>query len=204
MKVNLDKPSQDELLVECQPGSEDAFRELFKQYHKRVLRIAYRLCGNIQEAEDVTQEVFLKVFKELNKFRKTASLFTWLYRITINLCLDKRRKRQRREKYRVNTDLNSENILSEKAPSDEGMQTLDHQIWQDEIQNLLQTALSQIKPKLRTVIVLKDIEGLTYGEVAQVVECSEGTISSRLNRGRKQLKELLSKMGVDEKYFQER
>ena len=204
MKVNLDKSSQDELLVECQQGSEDAFRELFKQYHERVLHIACRMCGNIQEAEDVTQEVFLNVFKELNKFREAASLFTWLYRITINLCLDKRRKRQRREKYQVNTDLNSENTLSEKANSDEGMQTWDHQIWQDEIQNLLQTALSQIKPKLRTVIVLKDIEGLTYGEVAQVVECSEGTISSRLNRGRKQFKKLLSKMGVDEKYFQER
>ena len=204
MKVNLDKPSQDELLVGCQQDSEDAFRELFDQYHKRVLHIACRMCGNIQEAEDVTQEVFLNVFKELNKFREAASFFTWLYRITINLCLDKRRKRQRREKYHVNTDLISENALSEEANSDEGMQTLDRQIWQDEIQNLLQTALSQIKPKLSTVIVLKDIEGLTYGEVAQVVECSEGTISSRLNRGRKQLKELFSKMGVDEKYFQER
>ena len=95
-----------------------------------MLRIAYRLCGNIQEAEDVTQEVFLKVFKELNKFRKTASLLTWLYRITINLCLDKRRKRHRREKYHVNTDLKSENTLSEEANSDEGMQTLDRQIWQ--------------------------------------------------------------------------
>ncbi len=190
--------------MECQQGSEDAFRELFKQYHKRVLRIAYRMCGNIQEAEDITQEVFLRIFKEIANFRENASLFTWLYRITINLCLDKRRKQQRREKYKLNTALNSEYTLSEKANSDEGMQMLDQQIWQDEIQGMLQKALSRIKPKFRTVLVLKDIEGLSYEEAAQAVGCSQGTISSRLNRGRKQLKKLLSKMGVDEKYFQER
>lgn len=180
------------MLAACQNGSDDAFRKLFEQYHKRVLHIAYRLSGNIQEAEDITQEVFIKVFKEINKFQAAASFYTWLYRITVNLCLDKKRKRQRREKYHANSGLDSVN------------NNLDQQIWQDEIQQILQIALTQIKPKLRTVIVLKDIEGLSYGEVAQIVGCSEGTISSRLNRGRKRLKTILFQMGLDKTYLQER
>lgn len=200
----MDKPSQDELLVACQKGNRDAFRKLFEQYHKRVLHIAFRLCGNIQEAEDITQEVFLKVFKEITNFHAASSFFTWLYRITVNLGLDKSRKHQRREKYHANDGLDSANNNFDEAISIEDTHTLSQQIWQNEIQQLLQKALTQIKPKFRTVIVLKDIEGLPYREVALIVGCSEGTISSRLNRGRKQLKNLLSQMGVDKEYFQEK
>lgn len=204
MKVNLNKPSHEELLAACQKGSENAFRKLFEQYHKRVLHIAYRLCGNIQEAEDITQEVFLKVFKGISNFHADADFFTWLYRITVNLCLDKRRKCQRREKYDANADLDSGSHNLDESSLSEGAQTLDQKIWQSELQEMLQMALNKIKPKLRTVIVLKDIDGLSYREVAQIVDCSEGTISSRLNRGRKQLKNILSQLGIDEAYFLER
>lgn len=204
MRVNLNKPSHEELLAACQKGSEDAFSELFEQYHKRVLHVAYRLCGNIQEAEDITQEVFLKVFKGISNFHAAATFFTWLYRITVNLCLDKKRKRQRREKYDANAGLDSGSNNFDQAVSNESTHALDQEIWQDELQEMLQRALNKIKPKLRTVIVLKDIEGLSYREVAQIVDCSEGTISSRLNRGRKQLKNILSQLGIDEAYFQER
>jgi len=191
-------------LAACQKGSENAFRKLFEQYHKRVLHIAYRLCGNIQEAEDITQEVFLKVFKGISNFHADADFFTWLYRITVNLCLDKRRKCQRREKYDANADLDSGSHNLDESSLSEGAQTLDQKIWQSELQEMLQMALNKIKPKLRTVIVLKDIDGLSYREVAQIVDCSEGTISSRLNRGRKQLKNILSQLGIDEAYFLER
>ncbi|MCH7678468.1 RNA polymerase sigma factor [candidate division KSB1 bacterium] len=200
----MDNPNLEDLLIACRQGSDDAFRKLFEQYHMRVMSTAYRMCGNIQEAEDVTQDVFLKAFKEIKKFREAASLFTWLYRITINLCIDKERKRQRRQKYHENVDVDSERITIEEANSNENTRTLDQQMWQDEIQSILQKALSRIKPKFRTVLVLKDIEGLSYEEAAQAVGCSQGTISSRLNRGRKELKTLLVKMGMGEEYFQER
>ncbi|MCH8874993.1 sigma-70 family RNA polymerase sigma factor, partial [candidate division KSB1 bacterium] len=85
----MDNPNLEDLLIACRQGSENAFRKLFEQYHLRVISTAYRMCGNIQEAEDVTQDVFLKAFKEIKKFRESAGLFTWLYRITINLCIDK-------------------------------------------------------------------------------------------------------------------
>ncbi|MFQ5641608.1 MAG: RNA polymerase sigma factor [bacterium] len=199
MKANVERRNQNDILAACRRGSDNAFRELFEHYHRRVLHVAYRMCGNIQEAEDITQEVFLKVFKEINNFRATAGFFTWIYRITINLCLEKKRKHQRRQKYLVNAYLDSENTTIKGANSN----TLDQKIWQDEMQLMLQKALTQIKPKLRTVMVLKDIEGLSYGEVAQIMGFSEGTVSSRLNRGRKQLKSLLSQMGLDKTYFQE-
>lgn len=200
---NLNRPNQDALLIACQKGSEDAFRKLFEHNHKRILHLAFQLSGNSQEAEDITQEVFLKVYQEIANFQATSSLFTWLYRITINLCLDKRRKRQRRDKYHAEA-LDSGSTNFDKTIFDPSNRVLEQNIWQDELQEMLQAALNKIKPKLRTVVVLKDIEGLSYEDVAQIVGCAEGTVSSRLNRGRKQLKRILSQMGIDKSYFQER
>ncbi|MFQ5822683.1 MAG: RNA polymerase sigma factor [bacterium] len=199
----MDKPSQNALLTACQKGDQDAFKKLFEQYHKRVLHLAFRLCSNIQDAQDITQDVFLKVYKEISNFQAGSNFFTWLYRITVNLYLDKSRKRKRREKYQAKAYFDSSKDVLSKTVLEQRSNALNQQILQEELQHLLQLALNQIKPKLRTVIVLRDIEGLSYGEVAQIVGCSEGTISSRLNRGRKKLKHILSQMGIDETYFEE-
>ncbi|MBN4081115.1 RNA polymerase sigma factor [Caldithrix abyssi] len=191
----------DGLLNACRLGDEDAYRQLFEQYHKRIFHVAFRFCGNIQEAEDITQEVFLKVFKGISNFRENSGFFTWIYRITVNVCLDKNRTRQRRDKYFIKggTDSIMDNI-SEDAT--DHVSNPSSQILHDELQQTLQTALNQMNSKLRTVIVLKHLQGLSYQEVAKIIGCSEGTISSRLNRARRQLKHILLHMGVDETHFQ--
>lgn len=188
------------LLNACQRGDEDAYRLLFEEYHQRVFHVAFRFCGNIQEAEDITQEVFLKVFRDVSNFRGDSGFFTWLYRITVNVCLDNNRSRQRREKHLAEENT-SMDLLKDTA-AEHGRDPSSHQIWQDELQQNLQTALNQMNPKLRTVIVLNHLQGLSYQELAKIIGCSKGTISSRLNRARRQLKRILSHMGIDETYFQ--
>ena len=184
----------DGLLDACQRGEEDAYRQLFEQYHQRVFQVAFRFCGNIQEAEDITQDVFLKVLKDISRFRGDAGFFTWLYRITVNVSLDKNRSRKRREKQLA--EENKIMDLAEKETIGHGDNPSSQKIWQDELQENLQKALNQMKPKLKTVIVLKHLQGLSYEELGKIMGCSEGTISSRLNRARRQLKDILSRMGI--------
>jgi len=162
------------------------------------VQLAIRLCGRVPEAEDVAQEVFVKVHQQLDTFRMNASFSTWLYRITVNLCLDHQRKWTRRRQHHATAQ-----EVDTQHPHDTygHNRTPEREIWRSELQRHLHTALNAIRPKLRAVVVLKDIEGLSYDEIAQIVGCSPGTVSSRLNRGRKRLKDVLAGMGVDETYL---
>ncbi len=194
----LDAFDEKQLLEACRQGDSDAFRVLFDRYHKRVLQVAYRLCGNLQEAEDTTQEVFLRVYQAASEFEGISELFTWLYRITTNLSLDRLRKRERRRKYQAPADLTLPEWSDSAPPSPEAHEEA---VWEQELQQKLQEALNQLKPKWRIVLVLKDIEGLSYRDIARIIGCSEGTVSSRLNRGRQQLRAILGKMGIDRTYL---
>lgn len=110
----------------------------------------------------------MKVYRDITGFKAASSFFTWLYRVTVNLCLDKTRKRQRRKKYQAVAVPDT----GEKRTGQEGLEradeSLDQKMWQRELQRALQVALNRMKPQLRSVIVLKDMEGLSYAEVAQV------------------------------------
>lgn len=187
IEPQLDRETEERLLEACQRGSEDAFRQLFDRYHKGVLHLALAFSGNIQDAEDITQEVFVKVFRKIASFRRASSFYTWVYRITVNVCLDENRKRQRRQKHHAK-------VLDEHDLHEQG---------DSSYQEILRLALRRMKPKLRTVIILNHLQGLSHKEVAEIVGCAEGTVSSRLNRARTQLKKILSQMGVDRTYFQD-
>lgn len=203
MKPLVEKGQQCDPRLRPDDSGEAAFRELFDLYHSRLLHTAYRLCGNMQAAEDITQEVFIKVHREISNFQAASSMFTWLYRITVNLCLDKMRRQNRRAKFHVHGLFDWGKSEHDDAISHESSLALDQEIWQGELQQMLHKALGRIKPKLRTAIVLKDLEGLSYEEVAQIAGCSQGTVSSRLNRGRQQLRKVLAQMGLDKTYFYE-
>lgn len=200
MKTDVGTTNERDLLSACKSSDENAFRKLFDKFHKQVLHLAVRLCGNVQEAEDITQEVFLKVYNELQQFEMRSEFSTWLYRITVNLCLDRNRKIQRRAKYMVSQILkpNENSVDADDSTNSKG---LDTEIWRREAQEILQAALMKIKPKWRTVLVLKDLERLPYNEIAQIAGCSEGTVCSRLNRGRKALRAILAELGIDKNYF---
>ncbi len=175
--------SEEELLTaECRNGSREAFGTLFAENHKRVFSVALNFFGGDRQiAEDVTQQVFLKIFKNIENFRGEAELTTWLYRITVNACIDEQKKSQRFSFFA--------DIFGLKEPKTKVTQ--DEKLHSREISDEVRSAVSTLKTKFRLPILLKYSEGLTYREMAEILECSEGTIASRLNRGHKLLAQKL-------------
>jgi len=167
----------------CQQGDRDAFRVLFETYKDKVYSIAvYSSGGDSTFADDVTQQIFLKLFTAIKQFRGDSEFTTWLYRLVVNACMDERRRRRR--------FLPFGEVFEMKHPSENDPQ--EKQYGRTEVAEAVQVAIAQLKPKFRLPILLKYIEGLSYEEIAQVMGCSKGTIASRLNRGHGQLAKRLS------------
>jgi len=168
--------TEPDLLAECRNGSRKAFELLYQANQKRVFSVALNFFGGRRDlAEDVTQQVFLKIFNKIADFRAESEFTTWLYRITVNACLDEQRKTQR--------FFSIENFFGEFKTK----KTQDDRVHRKEIVDEVQKAITTLKPKFRLPILLKYSEGLSYEEIAKVLDCSIGTISSRLNRGHKML-----------------
>ena len=177
-----EKLSENDLLAECRNGSREAFEMFFRQNQKRVFSVALNFFGgDSQIAEDITQQVFLKIYTKLENFRGESEITTWLYRITTNACIDEQRKKKR---FSFLT-----NLFRFSEPK--AKRTPDDKIQNREISGEVQKALATIDAKFRLPILLKHVEGLSYREIAEVLECSEGTIASRINRGHKLLAQKL-------------
>ena len=175
-----EKRTEQDLLAECRNGSRKAFESLFLANQKRVFSVALNFFGGRSDlAEDVTQQVFLKIFNKIGDFRAESEFTTWIYRITVNCCLDEQRKTRR--------FFSIENFFGEFKVK----KTQDDKVHRKEISDEVQKAIATLKPKFRLPILLKYSEGLSYDEIAKVLDCSIGTISSRLNRGHKMLAEKL-------------
>ncbi len=167
----------------CQQGDRDAFQVLFETYKDKVFSIAvYSSGGDRAVADDVTQQIFLKLFTAIRQFRGDSEFTTWLYRLVVNACLDERRRRRRLLPWgEAVATMNP----SEKKPQEKQYARL-------EVTEAVQAAIGELKPKFRLPILLKYIEGLSYEEIASVMGCSKGTVASRLNRGHSQLAKRLS------------
>jgi len=163
-----------ELIEAATGGDRAAFKRLYDLFRDRVYNLAFYSLGEALWAEDVLQIVFLKVYRGLPAFRHEAGLSTWIYRITLNECKNQLRRRGPRH-VQLEEILGSVEELDERARPD--ADHLDH-----ERREIVQEALMQLSPKLRGVVVLKYIEGLSYDEIARVLECAPGTVASRLNR----------------------
>jgi RNA polymerase sigma-70 factor, ECF subfamily len=171
-----EKRIEQDLLAECRNGSRKAFEMLYAQNQKRVFSVALNFFGGKREmAEDITQQVFLKIYQKIGDFRERSEFTTWLYRITVNCCLDEQRKTRKL--------FSIEDFFGEFKVK----KTQDDKVHRKEIADEVQKAIATMKPKFRVPILLKYSEGLSYDEIAKVLECSIGTISSRLNRGHKML-----------------
>jgi RNA polymerase sigma-70 factor (ECF subfamily) len=167
----------------CQKGDRDAFRVLFETYKDKVYSIAvYSSGGDRTIADDVTQQIFLKLFTAIKQFRGDSEFTTWLYRLVVNACMDERRRSRR--------FLPFSEVFAMKHPSEKKPQ--EKQYGKTEVAEAVRAAIGQLKPKFRLPILLKYIEGLSYEEIAQVMGCSKGTVASRLNRGHGQLAKRLS------------
>ncbi len=179
-----------ELVSELQAGSEAAFDFLVTHYHAQVYNLILGMLADPTDAADGTQEVFLKAFKGIRNFRQGSSLKTWLYRIAIREALNSRRWFKRHLQKNVSIDAEPEEGQTKLELEDMHATPFD-QLASREIQTAVQGALNQIPEVFRSAVILRDLEGLSYEEVAEVLECSVGTVKSRILRGRRALKELL-------------
>ncbi len=176
--------SEDDLVAASRDGDQEAFEELFRRNQRRVFSVALNFFGgNRQAAEDVTQQVFLKFFRNLKRFRGDARVSTWLYRITVNHCIDEQKKRRR---FSFLADIFREDGEEAHPVSDEDAGA------GFEIRDEVRSAVAGLKPIFRLPILLKHIEGLSYSEMAEVLEVSEGTVASRLSRGHAMLADKLA------------
>lgn len=174
-------------------GIEDAYEELISRYEQQVYSMVYRLLGNESDACDVVQEVFLKVFRGVNSFREQSSLRTWIYRIAVNEAHNHRRWFVRHCRWEVPMHVDAGSDLShsvEYAP-DPGRSPYDETL-NSENRILIERALTRINPIFRAAVVLRDIENLSYEEIAEILQISLGTVKSRILRGREALRRELT------------
>jgi len=178
------------LVQRVQTGDVRAFDQLITKYRERLFAIVYNLTSNREDASDLTQEAFIKAFRSIGYFKGQSSFFTWLYRIAVNAALT-HLKRNRLRKFFSFENLDQEisqtevlEVLAERTQTDKSTLV-------NELQEKLNEALQRLSLKHRTVVVLFEIEGLSHQEIAQVMDCSEGTVRSRLHYAKQQLQSYL-------------
>lgn len=170
-----------ELLRRCRRGDENAWLELVRQHTRRVFSIAYRFSGRVDEAEDLTQEVFVKVYQGLSRYEPAAGAFgTWLGTVARNHAIDHYR-RKREERARVTADPESLQALPDRS------ETQDHALAREERAQLVRRAVRALPAPLREAVVLCDLQGMPYEEIAETLALPLGTVKSRINRGRLEL-----------------
>ena len=182
-----------ELVTELQAGSDAAFDWLVTYYHAGVYNLVYGILADPADAADVTQEVFLRAFRGIRGFRRSSSLKTWLYRISVRQALNHRRWCWRHHRQQVSIDAEEEG----KNPSldlRDAEATPFEKCESRETQSTVRRALEQVPAVFRSAVILRDLEGMSYEEVAEVLEVSVGTVKSRILRGRRLLKEILDPM----------
>jgi RNA polymerase sigma-70 factor, ECF subfamily len=188
---------ESELVSELQAGSETAYDWLVTHYHGPVYNLILGMLGDTADAADAAQEVFLKAFKGIRHFRRGSSLKTWLYRIAIREALNSRRWFKRHLQKNVSIDAEPEEGFASIDVEDSSATPFD-QLAAREIQVAVQDALQQVPEVFRGAVILRDLEGLSYEEVAEVLDVSIGTVKSRILRGRRVLKEILEPLLGDQ------
>jgi RNA polymerase sigma-70 factor (ECF subfamily) len=179
-----------ELIRQCQSGDpadyEEAYHRIYEKYGERAYNIAYRILGHAEDALDVTQDAFITVFKKIENFRRDARFFTWFYRIVVNLSIDRKRKQASAPMAQGSEEGSFFSDLPDTRK--DSIEQLAHE---EHVEKRVQKAFMKLSPNLRAVTVLRYIEGLSYAEISETLECSIGTVKSRLNRAHKYLETLL-------------
>ena len=177
----------------AQQGDRDAFRELVERYQRKVYSICYGMLKNPDDSLDVSQEVFIKVYRNIEKFNQQSSFYTWLYRITVNMCIDHIRKNKRVKVVEYDDAISREASGGDDflLPSKLGLHP-DKVYGRKELREKMLEALESLGEKHRTILILREIDGLSYEEIADVLNISKGTVMSRLFHARKYFQEAIS------------
>lgn len=197
-----DRVRESELISRALLGDAEAFAELIQPFETKVYNLAYRMCGNREDARDLAQEAFLKVYRALGRFKGRSSFSTWLYRVVSNTCLDQLR-RERRSGVAASLDdpveTETGGLKRELADSTFEPEQL---AMRSEADAEIRAAVATLPPDHRLAVLLRDFEDLSYEEIARVMDCSLGTVKSRISRARSTLRdrlvrrELLPQAGV--------
>lgn len=178
------------ILARAKRGELDAFEELVRRYEKRVYAVALRSSGSPEDAADIVQEVFLRAWRSIESFRGDSGFSTWLFRITMNMCVDFARHKQAQPQTQSMVDEEeNERPMPDTAPTPE------EHLENRELGRELAAALEEISEEHRRIVLLRDVSGMSYTEIAEVLEISEGTVKSRLSRARIALRKVLLKRG---------
>ena len=177
--------SETELVERCKKGEQNAFKKLYDMYKDKVFSTAVRMLGNVQDSEDTTQDIFIKLFKNINNYRGYSSLSTWIYKVAVNTCFDNLRKRKKHEKdksFDVIDDIPSLPYM-EKQPSS--------------VQVIIEKEIQKLPEGYRTVFVLHEVEGFKHEEISKIMNIAPGTSKSQLSAAKSILrKNLLPYMEV--------
>jgi RNA polymerase sigma-70 factor (ECF subfamily) len=175
------------LIRASREGEREAFRELVERYFRRIVSVATGMLRNTDDARDIAQETFIKAYENLAGFKGGASFYTWLYRIAINLCIDHQRREAR-------SPIRNESFPGANEPAiDIGDRVADptsdpfDETRRRELADQVMIALDELTPEHRAVILLREVEGLSYDEISDVLQCAKGTVMSRLHYARKRL-----------------
>ena len=172
------------LIARCRASDRAAQEVLVRRYQEQVYRLAYGLLGHAEDARDATQEALVAMLRSLHSFRGDARFQTWLYRLTTNVCLMQRRRHQSRTRLLTDTPLDSYDRLSPEPDPESTIMTR-------EVQAAVRQCLRRIPSEFRAVVVLRELEGLSYEEIAEILHIPLGTVQSRLSRGRRLLRDAI-------------
>ena len=173
-----------QLISKCQQGDQEAFKEIFDKYHKKVYRIAYGVVRHREEALDIVQEVFIKLFRSIKNFKGRSHFYTYLYRMVMNTAIDHARKMGKQ----FVSSLDEEGSFE---PSDKVEKGPEKVLLHKELEEKVKWAMEKLPAEQRAALIFRDVEGLSYQEMADTVGCSIGTVMSRLHYARKRMQELL-------------
>jgi RNA polymerase sigma-70 factor (ECF subfamily) len=183
-----------ELVRRCRSGDGAAWEEIVQTYSRRIYNLAYRFTSRADSAEDLTQEVFIRVYRSLDQYNpKQGDLQNWLMRLARNLIIDDYRKRQRAPQDEAADDLEVHQYHLRAAGS-----SAQREMERRELGAQVQAGIDKLSPDLRTCVILRDIEELSYQEIVDLLKIPEGTVKSRINRGRIELAKILRRMRVVE------
>lgn len=183
------------LVTRCHAGDQEAFGELVQRYQRKVYGIAFGMLHNAEDAMDVTQEAFIRVHRYLDRFKGSSSFFTWLYRITVNLCIDHLRKEGKAQTVDYDDAVShSEQQEAEQLRPWSLDMNPSRAMDRKELREMIDKALELLSPNHRAVILMREVEGLSYKEMSEVMKCSKGTIMSRLFHARRRMQAALTEV----------
>ena len=175
--------NEKELIARLQARDEAAFEELIRQYEKKVYSLCARMCGNAEDAEEAAQDAFLALWRGIDRFRQESSLSTWIYRLASNACIDLMRRKKK--------GAGSVSLVDAVDPAPQPHEEAERR----ETQRLLQEGLLSLPAEYRSILLLREIEGLSYSEISAALDLELGTVKSRISRGRTLLRNFLSVNG---------